>query len=146
MRVKNVKGFTLIELMVVIVILGILAGFIMPKILSRPEEARRIKAQVQIKNLEAALALYKLDTGGYPSTEEGLEALVARPSNARRWKTGGYLEKNKVPPDPWGNRYVYISPGVQNTDYDIISYGKDGVNGGENEDRDVTSWDEDESY
>ena len=145
MRAGNSKGFTLIELMVVIVILGILAGFIMPKILSRPEEARRVKARIQIKNFEAALALYKLDTGSYPRTEQGLGALVVQPAGVKRWKEEGYLEKDKVPCDPWGNKYIYISPGVYSRNYDMISYGKDGVSGGEGEDRDINSWEDEES-
>jgi general secretion pathway protein G len=140
------QGFTLIELMVVIVILGILAGLIIPRIMGRPEEARRMKARVQIESIGTALKLYKLDNGSYPTTEQGLEALVEPPSVgelARYWRKGGYLEKGKVPKDPWGNEYVYLSPGV-NDDFDLISYGKDGQPGGEDENADINSWEVDE--
>ena len=141
-RPKFYRGFTLIELMVVIVILGILAGLIIPRIMGRPEEARRMKARIQIESIETALKLYKLDNGYYPSTDQGLEALVEAPTVGqlpRAWREGGYLEKGKVPKDPWGNEYVYLSPGVQG-DYDLSSYGPDGEPGGEGEDEDVNSW------
>jgi len=136
------RGFTLIELMVVIVILGILAGLIVPRIMSRPEEARQAKARMQIESLETALKLYKLDTGSYPSTEQGLQALVEAPTVGnlpRKWREGGYLEKGKVPTDPWGNDYVYLSPGTSG-DYDIISYAADGEQGGEKKNKDINSW------
>ena len=136
------QGFTLIELMVVIVILGILAGLIIPRIMGRPEEARRMKARVQIESIETALKLYKLDTGSYPTTEQGLQALVEPPTVgelAQNWRKGGYLEKGKVPKDPWGNDFVYLSPGV-NDDFDLSSYGKDGQPGGEGDDADINSW------
>jgi len=137
------RGFTLIELMVVIVILGILAGLIVPRIMSRPEEARQAKARIQIESLETALKLYKLDNGSYPSTEQSLQALVEPPEVGNlpgRWREGGYLEKGKVPKDPWDNDYVYLCPGMHD-DYDIISYGVDGEPGGEGKNRDITSWD-----
>ncbi|MEA1935500.1 MAG: type II secretion system major pseudopilin GspG [Thermodesulfobacteriota bacterium] len=136
------RGFTLIELMVVIVILGILAGLIVPRIMSRPEEARQAKARMQIESLETALKLYKLDSGSYPSTEQGLQALVEAPTVGnlpRKWREGGYLEKGKVPKDPWGNDYVYLSPGMSG-DYDIISYAADGEQGGEKKNKDINSW------
>ena len=138
----NQRGFTLIELMVVIVILGILAGLIIPRIMGRPEEARRMKARVQIESIETALKLYKLDNGSYPSTEQGLEALVEAPSVGqlpRAWRDGGYLEKGRVPKDPWDNEFIYLSPGV-NSDFDLISYGADGEPGGEDNDKDVNNW------
>ncbi|MBE9504986.1 MAG: type II secretion system major pseudopilin GspG [Proteobacteria bacterium] len=137
------RGFTLIELMVVIVILGILAGLIVPRIMSRPEEARQAKARIQIESLETALKLYKLDNGSYPSTEQGLQALVEPPAVGTlpiKWREGGYLEKGKVPKDPWDNEYVYLCPGTYD-DYDIISYGADGEPDGEEKNRDITSWD-----
>jgi len=138
----NQRGFTLIELMVVIVILGILAGLIIPRIMGRPEEARRMKARVQIESIETALKLYKLDNGSYPSTEQGLEALVEAPSVGqlpRAWRDGGYLEKGRVPKDPWDSEFIYLSPGV-NSDFDLISYGADGEPGGEDKDKDVNNW------
>jgi len=141
-RPKFYPGFTLIELMVVIVILGILAGLIIPKIMGRPEEARRMKAKVQIESMETALKLYKLDNGSYPTTEQGLQALVEAPSVgqlAKAWREGGYLEKGKVPKDPWGNEYVYLCPGIHG-DCDLSSYGPDGEPGGEGEDEDINSW------
>jgi general secretion pathway protein G len=136
------RGFTLIELMVVIVILGVLAGLIVPRIMGRPDEARQVKAKMQIESIETALKLYKLDNGAYPSTDQGLEALVVKPETPplpRKWREGGYLEKGKVPVDPWENAFVYLSPGVHG-DYDISSYGADGVSGGEGKNSDVNSW------
>lgn len=133
-------GFTLIEVMVVVVILGILAGLVVPKLLDRPEEARRTKAVLQIKSIEEALALYKLDNGIFPQTSQGLAALVQKPEKGRipiKYREGGYIEK--VPQDPWNNEYVYLSPGL-NGDYDLISYGADGEAGGEGDDADIKSW------
>jgi len=139
----NNQGFTLIEIMVVLVILGILAGLIVPRIIGRPDEARRMKAKIQIQSLETALQLYKLDTGDYPSTEQGLQALVEPPATgelAKSWREGGYLEKGKVPLDPWGNDYIYLSPGTRG-DLDIISYGADGTGGGDGKNEDINNWD-----
>ncbi|MBE9522854.1 MAG: type II secretion system major pseudopilin GspG [Proteobacteria bacterium] len=136
------RGFTFIELMVVMVILGILATLIVPRIMGRPEEARRLKARVQIESIETALKLYRLDNGHYPTTEQGLEALVEAPTVGRlpiSWREGGYLEKGKVPKDPWKNEYIYLCPGVQG-DCDISSYGPDGEPGGEGKDADINSW------
>ena len=138
----NQRGFTLIELMVVIVILGILAGLIIPRIMGRPEEARRMKDRVQIESIETALKLYKLDNGSYPTTEQGLQALVEAPTVGqlpKAWRDGGYLEKGKVPKDPWDNEFVYLSPGV-NSDFDLISYGADGEPGGEDINKDINNW------
>ena len=137
---RNDRAFTLIELMVVIVILGILAGLVLPRFMGRTEEARKTKAKLQIENLEGALKLYKLDSGNYPTTEQGLEALVQKPTTGvipRNWREGGYLEKGKVPEDPWGKAYVYISPGIKNKDFDLKSLGADGEEGGEGENADV---------
>ncbi len=139
---SDCRGFTLIELMVVIVILGILAGLIIPRIMGRPEEAKRLKANLQIESLETALKLYKLDNGMYPDTEQGLQALVEEPEAGtlpKNWRKGGYLEKGRVPKDPWGNEFVYLSPGVHG-EYDIISYGADGVSGGDEKNKDINSW------
>ncbi len=137
---KASKGFTLIELMVVIVILGILAGLVLPRFMGRTEEAKKTKARLQIENLESALKLYKLDNGAYPTTDQGLEALVVKPSTGtvpRNWRDGGYLEKGKIPEDPWGRPYVYISPGIKNKDFDLKSFGADGEEGGEEENADI---------
>lgn len=142
---QNHAGFTLIELMVVIVILGVLAGLIIPRIVGRPEEARRIKARVQMESIETALKLYKLDNGTYPSTEQGLQALVEAPTVGqlpRKWREGGYLEKGKVPKDPWDNDYVYLCPGLHG-DFDLMSYSADGEPGGEDENEDINNWEED---
>ena len=139
---RDKRGFTLIEIMVVIIILGILAVYIAPKLMGRPEEAKRVKARMDIASLETALKLYKLDSGKYPGTEQGLQALVEKPETGnipRKWREGGYLEKNKVPKDPWGNEYVYLSPGLKG-DFDIISYGGDGAPGGENDNVDINNW------
>jgi general secretion pathway protein G len=135
-------GFTLIEIMVVVVILGILAGLIVPRIMSRPEEARRTKAALQIRSIESALKLYKLDNGTYPTTEQGLEALVKKPETGnapKKWREGGYLESAKVPKDPWGNPFVYVMPG-EHGDFDLSSYARDGQKGGEGDDKDIHNW------
>lgn len=139
--VNSNRGFTLIELMVVIVILGILAGLIVPRIMSRPDEAKQLKARIQIESLATALKLYRLDTGSYPTTEQGLQALVEKPETGQlsKWKEGGYLEKGKVPRDPWDNDFLYLSPGVHD-EFDIISYGADGAQGGEGKNADINSW------
>ncbi len=134
------SGFTLIELMVVIVILGILIGIVAPRIMDRPGEAKQVKAKIQIEGLESALKLYKLDNGTYPTTEQGLQALVDAPSTgAKKWRKGGYIEKSKIPKDPWENEFIYLSPGIHG-DHDMTSYGADGVPGGEGENQDINSW------
>ena len=135
------RGFTLIEIMVVIIILGILAGLIIPRIMDRPEEAKQLKAKIQIESLETALKLYKLDSGVYPDTEQGLQALVQQPDTgqATKWRAGGYLDKGKLPQDPWGNDFIYLSPGL-NYDYDLSSYGADGIQGGDGKNQDINSW------
>jgi general secretion pathway protein G len=137
MRQLHRAGFTLIELMIVVVILGILATIIMPRILGRPEQARRMKAKVDIRNIESALALFKTDTGRFPTTSEGLEVLVTDPG-IKGYSSDGYLDK--MPLDPWGGRYIYISPGVNGKDYDIESFGKDGEDGGTGDNADIESW------
>jgi general secretion pathway protein G len=137
---KRAAGFTLIEIMVVIVILGILAALIVPKIMSRPDEARIIAAKQDVATLAQALRLYKLDNLAYPSTDQGLQALVARPNSApvpANWKAGGYLER--LPKDPWGRDYRYLNPGRRG-EIDIFSLGADGEPGGEGNDADIGNW------
>ncbi|MCM8759547.1 MAG: type II secretion system major pseudopilin GspG [Candidatus Omnitrophica bacterium] len=136
------KGFTFIELMAVVVILGILAMYVMPRIFGRVDEARVTAAKVQIKSFEQALKMFYLDNSFYPSTEQGLEALIEKPTTGRipeKWREGGYLEKGTIPLDPWGNHYIYLSPGRNGEDYEIISYGKDGKEGGTGYDADISS-------
>lgn len=140
-KFMNNRGFTLIEIMVVVVILGILAAVVVPRFLSRPDEARVTKAKVDMKSIEEALGLFKLDHGFYPSTDQGLKALVEKPQTGRipdRYPEEGYLKK--VPLDPWNNPYVYLSPGVHSRNFDLISYGADGQPGGEGFDADINSW------
>jgi len=140
---KNRKGFTLIEIMVVVIILGLLAGLVLPKILGREEEARASSAKLQIKAFENALDGYKLDNGFYPTTDQGLDALVKKPEAGRvpnKWREGGYLKPARIPKDPWGNDYHYFSPGNENREYEIISYGPDGEQGGDGKNADIESW------
>lgn len=137
------KGFTLLELMIVIVILGILATFLVPKIMEKPDEARVVKAKSDIKTLELALKMYKLDNGMYPTTEQGLKALIKKPDIPpipKNWREGGYLDTSTVPVDPWGNPYIYRSPGDEGRDYEIISLGADGKEGGTGVNADIKSW------
>ncbi|MBI4687150.1 MAG: type II secretion system major pseudopilin GspG [Nitrospirae bacterium] len=136
-------GFTLIEVMIVLFIIGILTALIAPRLIGRTDDARVSQAKVQIKNFDTALKLYKMDNGFYPSTAQGLEALIIKPSAGqvpKNYRAGGYLDKKKMPADPWGNQYAYISPGTQG-DYDIISYGADGAPGGEGYNADISNWD-----
>ena len=140
MHAVRTAGFTLIELMVVIVILGILGGLVVPRITEKPEEARRVKAKLQIQEISSALKEFKIDNGFYPSTEQGLQALVEKPAvgqTPRNYPTDGYMDK--IPKDPWGNEYIYISPG-EHGDFGIISYGADGEEGGQGNNADVNSW------
>jgi len=140
---KSPKGFTLIELMVVIIILGLLAGLVLPKIIGREEEAKVSAAKVQIKAFESALDGFKLDTGFYPDTDQGLQALIKKPESGRipdKWREGGYLKPARIPKDPWGKEYLYFSPGSENREYEIISYGADGEQGGESKNADIESW------
>ncbi len=134
------RGFTLIEVMVVVVILSILAAFIVPRIMDRPDQARRVRAKNDIRAIESALQLYRLDNGFYPSAEQGLAALVNKPSGdpePKNWKEGGYLEE--IPRDPWGNPYVYLNPGIHKK-IDIMSLGADGRPGGSGNDADIGNW------
>jgi general secretion pathway protein G len=141
MKLKSAQhGFTLLEIMVVVVIIGILAALVMPKIISRPDEARAIAAKQDIASLMQALKLYRLDNQRYPVTEQGLQALVTKPATAPippNWKAGGYIER--LPKDPWGNPYQYLNPGV-NGEIDVFSFGADGISGGEGNNADIGSW------
>lgn len=137
-------GFTLIEIMVVVVILGILAAVVVPRIMNRPDEARTVKAKQDIRVLEGALNLYKLDNFSYPTTQQGLDALVTKPSGEpepRNYKAGGYVQK--LPRDPWGNPYQYLQPGVKG-EFDIFTLGRDNKPGGEGTDADIGNWNLDE--
>lgn len=136
----NNSGFTLIEVMVVVAILGILAAIIVPRIMDRPDEARIIKTKQDIRVMESALQLYRLDNFYYPSTDQGLEALVQRPAGSpepKNWKSGGYLER--LPKDAWGNEYQYLNPGVHG-EVDIYSLGADGNPDGDSVNADIGNW------
>ncbi len=137
---RAARGFTLIEIVVVVAILGILAALVVPKIMGRPDEARIVAAKQDIAAIKQALNLYRLDNTRYPTTEQGLQALVERPTSGPipgNWKAGGYLER--LPKDPWGAPYQYLSPGVRG-EIDIFSLGADGATGGEGNDADIGSW------
>jgi len=138
MRKNRARGFTLIELLVVLVILGLIASVIGPRVVGYLAGAKSDTAKLQIEELSGALELYKLETGRYPSTEDGLQALVQAPAGVTGWR-GPYLKKKIVPKDPWGNPYHYAAPGKHGV-YDVYSYGADNRQGGEDEDKDVVSW------
>jgi general secretion pathway protein G len=134
------RGFTLIEIMVVVVIMGVLAALVVPKLLNRASESKVAAARVDIATIMQALKLYKLDNQRYPTTEQGLPALLEKPTAgpaANGWKAGGYVEK--MPKDPWGNQYQYLSPGIKG-EIDVFSYGADGQPGGTGDDADIGSW------
>lgn len=138
MQRKQQRGFTLIEILVVIVILAILGALVVPKIMNRPDEARVVAARNDVQSIVQALKLYKLDNGSYPTTEQGLQALVSKPTSGpipNNWKS--YLDK--LPQDPWGHAYVYLSPGLKG-EVDVMSYGADGQAGGDGKDADIGSW------
>lgn len=135
--VERMSAFTLLELLVVVAIIGLLAGYVGPKYFGQLGKAEVKAARAQIDALEKALDQYRLDVGRYPSTEQGLNALVVQPGATTRW-TGPYLKKG-LPPDPWGKPYLYKSPG-DHGEFDLFSYGRDGAQGGGGEDADVTNW------
>ncbi len=138
---RRARGFTLIEIMVVVVIMGVLAALVVPKLLNRTGEAKVAAAKVDIANIVQSLKLYKLDNQRYPTTEQGLKALMEKPTSgpaANGWKAGGYLEK--MPKDPWGNPYQYLAPGVRG-EIDVFSFGADGQAGGSGDDADIGNWD-----
>jgi general secretion pathway protein G len=136
-------GFTLLEIIVVVFILSLLVAIVAPKIMGRTDDAKIADAKVQIRNFETALKLYKMDNGDYPDTQQGLDALIVKPTSGNipnKYREGGYLEQRKIPSDPWGNQYVYVSPGI-NGDFDIMCYGADGREGGQGKDADIANWD-----
>ena len=138
---RRSRGFTLIEIMVVVVIMGILAALVVPKLMGRTDDARIVAAKQDISTIMQALKLYKLDNMHYPSTEQGVQSLIVKPTSgpsANGWKTGGYIDK--LPKDPWGNSYQYLSPGIKG-EVDVFSLGADGQSGGAGNDADIGSWD-----
>lgn len=136
------SGFSLIEIMVVVIIIGLLASIVAPQVLNRADEARIQKVKSDFKSIQTGLKMYRIDNYAYPTSEQGLEALVERPAIApqpRNWDESGYLEQ--LPRDPWGNAYLYLSPG-ESQDYNIYTLGADGVSGGEDQNADISVWDE----
>lgn len=137
-RVKKQAGFSLIELMIVLVILGLIAGIVGPQAMKYLGKGKSQSAKVQIENISSALDMYRLEVGNYPTTADGLKALVSQPSGARGWN-GPYLKKG-VPTDPWNNQYQYKRPGSGGQPYDLVSLGSDGAVGGSGEDADISLW------
>jgi len=132
------RGFSLIELIVVLVILGLLAAVVAPRVYDKLAKGKEQIARIQIKEIDGALQLFSFDMGRFPNSSEGLEALIRNPGNIEAWR-GPYLNKNELPKDPWGKPYVYRSPGIHG-DYDLLSYGPDGVEGGDGENADIANW------
>jgi general secretion pathway protein G len=141
-RARRTHGFTLIELMVVIAILGILAALIVPRFVGFTDDAKVSAARQDVASIMQALKIYRIDNGMYPTTEQGLRALIARPTTEpipSNWRQGGYLERSSVPVDPWKREYKYLNPGLRG-EIDVFSYGRDGQPGGEGYDADIGSW------
>ena len=141
MTLRRPRGFTLIEVLVVVAILAILAAIVVPRVMDRPDEARRVAAKADIAAIVQALKLYRLDNGSYPQTDQGLLALVQKPTSnpvPPNWKQGGYLER--LPKDPWGGDYQYLNPGVKG-EIDVFSLGADRARGGEGSAADIGNWD-----
>ena len=137
--VRNSRGFSLLELLVVLLLLGAFAGIFAPKIFGQAEKAKQKAAKLEIDQIGQALDLYKLEIGRYPTTQEGLASLMTAPSGVANWN-GPYLKRSAVPKDPWNNEYKFVSPGDQSRPYDIISLGGDGKEGGDGDGKDITSW------
>jgi general secretion pathway protein G len=137
---RNARGFTLIEIMVVVIIIGLLAAFIVPKVIGQVDQAKVSKAKADIQALEAAITMYRIDNSRFPTTDQGLQALVQKPNDPaiKNWKPGGYLDR--ISKDPWGNDYQYAYPGAHGKDYDLFSMGADGQPGGEGLDADIGNW------
>ena len=133
------RGFSLLELLVVLLLLGAFAGIFAPKIFGQAEKAKQKAAKLEIDQIGQGLDLYKLEIGRYPTTQEGLQALMVAPAGVSNWN-GPYLKSNTVPKDPWSTEYKFVSPGDQNRPYDIISFGSDGKEGGDGDGKDITSW------
>ncbi len=136
---RHLRGFTLIEIIVVVVIIGLLAAMVAPRVMKRTDDAKLVRVANDIRAIEASLNLYKLDNFNYPSTDQGLQALVTKPNGnpeAKNWKQGGYLRS--LPRDPWGNEYQYINPGSSGASFDLYSFGADGKTGGEDMNKDLS--------
>ncbi|MBS0578687.1 MAG: type II secretion system major pseudopilin GspG [Proteobacteria bacterium] len=137
---RYARGFTLIEIMVVVIIIGLLAAVIVPTVINKVDEARVVKAKQDIQSLETALTMFRLDNSKYPTTEQGLSALVSQPTDPtiKHWKPGGYLQR--ISKDPWGNEYQYVNPGTHGKEYDLYTLGADNAPGGEGIDADIGNW------
>jgi general secretion pathway protein G len=137
---RYARGFTLIEIMVVVIIIGLLAAVIVPTVIGKVDEARVVKAKQDIQSLETALTLFRLDNSKYPTTEQGLSVLVTQPTDPtiKHWKPGGYLQR--ISKDPWGNDYQYVNPGTHGKEYDLYTLGADNAPGGEGIDADIGNW------